>query len=153
MCPVAMPSSGDVQEVSLQHLQLEWALGSYPAAARTEPDDTVTALSGRPHDERLHAVEVNCPPGHSLREVEPLGIMILSSSGVPVLACGTIPVPTVFPTSSAMALLAYGLLRQQIRDGSETDEDAPISVFASRRQLPIRPCGAPISRRRKRTSQ
>ena len=58
--------------------------------------------------------------------------MILSSSGVPVFAWGTIPVPTVFPTSSAMALLAYGLLRSRSRDRlRRLIREAPTSVFAS----------------------
>src|ERR1035437_2687885 len=58
--------------------------------------------------------------------------MILSSAGAPVFACGTIPVPTALPTSSVMALLAYGLLRSRSRDRlRRLIRDAPTSVLAS----------------------
>jgi len=51
---------------------------------------------------------------------------------LPVFAWGTIPVPTVLPTSSATALLAYGLLRSRSRERFRSAaRPAPTSVLAS----------------------
>ncbi|HWQ57132.1 MAG TPA: hypothetical protein VN442_25825 [Bryobacteraceae bacterium] len=124
---------GDVQEVPFQYLQLKRHSEIVLRQPRPEPDDAVTALGGRAHDERLHPVKIQLPARVAvLSEVEPLAVDDPVDLRRSRLCLRNDPVPTVFPTSSAMALLAYGLLRSRSRDRfRKLIREAPISVFAS----------------------
>ena len=67
--------AGDVQVVALQHLQLEGHAEIVLRQPRPEPDDAVSALRGRPNDERLHAVEIQLAARIAvLRKVRPLPV-------------------------------------------------------------------------------
>ena len=58
--------------------------------------------------------------------------MIWSMAALPVLAFGTMPVPTTLPASSSMARAAYGLLRIRSRLRLRSQISAPInSTLAS----------------------
>jgi len=122
-----------VEEVSFQDLQLERHAEVIRQQPRPEPDDPVAALGGGPHDERLHAVEIQLPAGIAvLREERPLPVDELVERGASGLGLGNDPGPTALPTSSVMALLAYGLLRSRSRERlRKLIRDAPTSVLAS----------------------